>query len=128
MCFQDGEEWKQGLVMMFSFWFFGAIPVAGFAIVSTFVDEQVPPPTDTTPQHSAASSLFLGAARAGPAVVVLQGTIFAVDCVITLLAMFALGVAKAKVTNENIIYSPSMQLSLKLVERAVNQNACGAGF
>ena len=35
---------------------------------------------------------------------------------------------KTKVTNENIIYSPSMQLSLKLVERAVNQNACGAGF
>jgi DNA damage-binding protein 1 len=30
---EDGDEWKQGLVMMFSFWFFGAIPVIGFAII-----------------------------------------------------------------------------------------------
>ena len=29
----------------------------------------------------------------------------------------------AKATSENIIYSGEMQLSLKLVERAVNQNA-----
>ena len=33
----DEEEsqglWKQGLVTMLSFWFFGAIPVVGYAII-----------------------------------------------------------------------------------------------
>lgn len=28
----DGDLWKQGLVTMLSFWFFGAIPVAAFAL------------------------------------------------------------------------------------------------
>lgn len=90
----DEEEsqglWKQGLVTMLSFWFFGAIPVVGYAIIDAAgVDN--------------------------------ASTIFAVDCVVTLFTMFALGAAKAKVTNTSII----QQGGLMMLNGAV---ACGAGY
>lgn len=82
--------WKQGLVTMLSFWFFGAIPVVGYAIIDAAgVDDKT--------------------------------TIFLADCVVTLLTMFLLGVAKAKVTNT----SPVGQGSLMMLNGTI---ACGAGY
>ena len=82
--------WKQGAITMCSFWFFGAIPVAGYAIIDAAgVDDMT--------------------------------TIFLVDCVITLLTMFALGVLKATVTNTSAITQGSLM--------AFNGSiACGAGY
>ena len=58
--------WKQGAITMFSFWFFGGIPVVTYAVVSA-------------------------------AGVASQNLIFLIDCLVTLLTMFLLGAAKAKV-------------------------------
>jgi VIT1/CCC1 family predicted Fe2+/Mn2+ transporter len=50
-----------------------------------------------------------------------RSQIFLVDCVVTLVTMFLLGVTKAKVTNTN----PIGQGSLMMLNGAI---ACGAGY
>ena len=50
-----------------------------------------------------------------------QSVVFALDCVVTMLTMFGLGAAKAKVTNTSII----QQGFLMCVNGAL---ACGAGY
>jgi len=82
--------WKQGAITMFSFWFFGGIPVVTYAVVSA-------------------------------AGVASQNLIFLIDCLVTLLTMFLLGAAKAKITNTNIL----VQGGVMMISGTV---ACAASY
>jgi len=68
---EEDEIWKQGAITCVSFWVFGSVPVIGFQVIAA------------TGLAESTQNIFL------------------LDCIVTMLTMFALGWIKAGITSQN---------------------------